>query len=72
MRWSTAKSPEPRILVGTLSGISIFDPASGQWDQTQLFPEDDYVNTSKISRLYCDQANNRLLIGYSGLGRAGF
>lgn len=60
--------PEPRILVGTLSGITIYDPATGQWDATQLLPEGDYVNSSKISRLFCDQANNRLLIGYSGLG----
>ena len=60
--------PEPRIVVGTLNGLSLYDPASGQWDSTRILPEDDYVNKSKITRLYCDQANNRLLIGYSGLG----
>ncbi len=60
--------PEPRILVGTLTGISEYDPATGLWEQTLVFPEDSYVTTSKINRLYCDQANNRLLIGYYGLG----
>ena len=60
--------PEPRILVGTLEGISIFDPASGVWEQRDLLPAEDYVSRAKIDRLYCDQANQRLLIGYSGLG----
>ena len=60
--------PEPRILVGTLQGISIFNPNTGTWEQRELLPADNIVNTSKIDRLYCDQANNRLLIGYSGLG----
>ena len=60
--------PEPRILVGTLQGISIFNPDSGTWEQRELLPADNFVSTSKIERLYCDQANNRLLIGYSGLG----
>lgn len=60
--------PEPRILVGTLSGISIYDPNTGLWEQRSLAPEESLVDTSKIERLYCDQANNRLLIGYYGLG----
>lgn len=60
--------PEPRVLVGTLQGVSIFNPNTGLWEQNDLFPEDSKVNTSKIERLYCDQANQRLLVGYSGLG----
>jgi len=60
--------PEPRILVGTLNGISIYDPKTGLWDENTLLPEDHRVNSSKIERLYCDQPNNRLLIGYYGLG----
>jgi ligand-binding sensor domain-containing protein len=60
--------PEPRILVGTLSGISIYDPNTGLWEQRALAPADSRVDVSKIERLYCDQANNRLLIGYNGLG----
>lgn len=62
------KIPEPRILVGTLSGISIYDPATGLWEQRELAPAESRLSTSKIMRLYCDQANNRLLIGYNGLG----
>ncbi len=60
--------PEPRILVGTLQGISIFNPATGSWEERQLLPADNYVSKAKIERLYCDQVNQRLLIGYSGLG----
>ena len=60
--------PEPRILVGTLSGISIYDPSTGLWEQRTLVPAESRVDASKIERLYCDQANGRLLIGYSGLG----
>ncbi len=60
--------PEPRILVGTSSGISIYDPNTGLWDQKSLAPEESGVGSSRIDRLYCDQPNNRLLIGYYGLG----
>lgn len=60
--------PAPRILVGTLSGISIYDPNTGLWETKSLAPADSRVDVSKIERLYCDQANNRLLIGYYGLG----
>ena len=60
--------PEPRILVGTLTGISIYDPNTGLWETRSLAPDDSRVDVSKIESLYCDQANNRLLIGYSGLG----
>ena len=60
--------PEPRVLVGTLEGIRIFNPNTGLWEQNTLLPVESNVNTSKIDRLYCDQANHRLLIGYSGLG----
>ncbi len=59
--------PAPRILVGTLSGISVFDPQTGSWTNDLPLPEDSRLAASKIERLYCDQANNRLLIGSYGL-----
>jgi ligand-binding sensor domain-containing protein len=59
---------EEQIVIGTLQGISLFDPFYGRWDTTPLTPEDSLVATSKIDRLFCDQANGRLLIAYSGLG----
>jgi len=59
---------ETRIVVGTLNGLSFYDPATGAWDTTPITPEESNVQTSKVDRLYCDVANNRLLIGYSGLG----
>ena len=51
-----------------MSGISIYDPNTGVWEQKPLAPTESSVATSKIEHLYCDQANNRLLIGYTGLG----
>ena len=60
--------PETRMIVGTSIGLSIFDPASGSWEARELVPEDSKVQGSQVSRLVCDQANNRLLIGYAGLG----
>lgn len=60
--------PETRIIVGTSIGLSIFDPAYGSWEARELTPEDSKVDGNRISRLVCDQANNRLLIGYAGLG----
>ncbi len=60
--------PEPRILVGTQVGISLYDPNSGIWEIKSLAPAESRVDLSKIDRLFCDQKNNRLLIGYNGLG----
>jgi ligand-binding sensor domain-containing protein len=60
--------PAPRIIVGTQSGISVYDPNTGLWTNDLTFPADSRVNESKINRIVCDQANNRLLVGYAGLG----
>jgi ligand-binding sensor domain-containing protein len=60
--------PEPRIIVGTLQGLSIYDPSTGLWDERSIVPDESKIDNSKITRLFCDQANNRLLIGYNGLG----
>lgn len=60
--------PQPRILVGTQTGISVYDPNTGLWEKSLTFPAESRVDVSKIERLFCDQQNNRLLIGYSGLG----
>ncbi|MCB9418930.1 MAG: hypothetical protein H6667_03955 [Ardenticatenaceae bacterium] len=59
---------EPRVIVGTLAGLSLFDPFKGQWEAPPATPEESRVATSRIDRLFCDAANGRLLIGYSGLG----
>ena len=60
--------PEPRIMVGTLTGISVYDPNTGLWEKEINFPPESRIAESKIEQLYCDQANQRLLIGYYGLG----
>ncbi|MBN1371440.1 MAG: hypothetical protein JW987_05830 [Anaerolineaceae bacterium] len=60
--------PEPRILVGTLTGISVYDPNTGLWEEEISFPAESRIAESKIEQLYCDQVNQRLLIGYYGLG----
>ena len=59
---------EPRVLVGTMAGLSQFDPYNGKWETPLATPADSLIATSQIDRLFCDQANGRLLIGYSGLG----
>ncbi|MFO7682632.1 MAG: hypothetical protein R6X34_21555 [Chloroflexota bacterium] len=59
---------EPRVIVGTLTGLSVFDPYTGQWEAPPETPENSRVANSKISQLYCDEENGRLLIGYNGLG----
>ena len=60
--------PDPRVVVATETGLSLYDPATNTWDTSLITPEDSHVATSKIDRLYCDQDNGRLLIGYSGIG----
>lgn len=60
--------PEPRILVGTLQGVSIYDFNTSQWEQRDLFPADSNLANYRIERLFCDQANHRLIVGYSGVG----
>lgn len=60
--------PEHRILVGTLSGVSIYDPSTELWQKESLFPEDSKIATSRLGKIYCDQKNNRLLVGSNGLG----
>jgi len=60
--------PDTRIIVGTLTGLSFFDPATHTWDTHPITPIESLVDTSRIDRLFCDTANNRLLIGYNGLG----
>lgn len=60
--------PDPRVVVGTEKGLNFFDPATGVWDSAQITPEESNVGSNRIEKLYCDQAHNRLLIGYAGLG----
>lgn len=60
--------PELRLVFGTLNGLSLYDPNTGLWEEKSITPEESSINRSKISQLYCDAANKRLLIGYSGLG----
>jgi ligand-binding sensor domain-containing protein len=60
--------PEPRLVFATEYGLSFLDPETGQWDNTQITPEDSRVGTSRVTRLFCDQENERLLIAYTGVG----
>lgn len=60
--------PDLRIIVATEKGLNFFNPATGVWDSTQITPDESNVGSNKIEKLFCDQAHNRLLIGYAGLG----
>ncbi len=59
---------EERIVVGTLHGLSLFDPQTGMWDGGSITPEESQVTANKVTRLYCDRDQRWLLIGYRGLG----
>ncbi len=60
--------PELRIIAATETGLSLFDPSTKSWSTTPLTPQDSNVVSSKVDRLFCDEENGRLLIGYSGIG----
>ena len=60
--------PDPTVVVATEKGLSLYDIASATWSTSPITPQDSYVADSKISELFCDPDNNRLLIGYYGLG----
>ncbi len=59
--------PEPRIVIGHDLGVDLFDPAAGEFSPLVVPDAEAGLNT-KVSALYCDQPNNRLLIGYEGVG----
>jgi len=60
--------PKPTVVVATEKGLSLYDLASGTWDTNPITPEDSHVTTNKITKLFCDKQNGRLLIGYRGVG----
>lgn len=64
---TTCSIPEPRVIVGTLQGVHVYNPDSNSWEDSSLFPADGPLANMRVERLYCDQANNRLLIGGYGL-----
>ena len=60
--------PEPTVVVATEKGLSLFEIASGTWSAASITPDDSYVATNTIDKLFCDEQNGRLLIGYRGVG----
>ncbi len=61
--------PQPLVISGSLQGLSFFDPSSKRWTVDALtLPEESRLSGSKVTALLCDAANQRLLIGYSGVG----
>lgn len=59
--------PDPRIVIAHDLGVDLLDPTSGEFTPLSV-PEEKSSISTKINELYCDQANNRLLLGYSGVG----
>lgn len=59
--------PEPRIVIAHDLGVDLLNPLAGEFEPLRV-PEDKPSINTKISELYCDQPNNRLLLGYSGVG----
>lgn len=60
--------PEQRVIYGTLEGLSIFDPFEVKWERRLLLPEESGMQGRKITKLFCDEANQRLLIAFGGAG----
>jgi len=60
--------PDIKLVVATEKGLSFYDFKSHSWDTSPITPDDSHVNTNKINKLFCDQENSRLLLGYRGLG----
>ena len=63
----TCNMPEPRIVIGHELGVDLYDPQSGEFEPLSVPEETPSINT-KINEITCDQANNRLILGYSGIG----
>lgn len=60
-------APRPAIVVATDAGVSAYDIASATW--SALDPGlDGFPLKSRVSRLFCDAANSRLLMSSDGLG----
>ncbi|HAE59510.1 MAG TPA: hypothetical protein DCG54_08390 [Anaerolineae bacterium] len=59
--------PEPRIVIGHELGVDLLNPTTGEFESLRVPEENDSLST-KVGELYCDQANDRLLLGYSGVG----
>ena len=60
--------PETKVVVATEKGLSLYDIASGTWDASPITPEDSHVSTNKVTKLFCDEQNGRLVIVYRGVG----
>lgn len=60
--------PDDRLVVGTRTGVSLFNPASQTWDPSPLLAEAPELETAQIYKVYCDAAAKRLLINPWGVG----
>ncbi len=58
--------PGMGIVFGGDAGLAIFDPASAAWQQ--MNPENSGMRFTDVAALVCDQAGERLLIGYATHG----
>jgi hypothetical protein len=59
--------PDPRVIIGHEAGVDMLVLATGEF-QPLVVPEDRPSINTKVDELYCDQDNNRLILGYSGIG----
>ena len=58
--------PELGVVFGSNQGLQIFTPATGTW--RMLDPTNSPMHARDVSALYCDPANEFLVIGYATHG----
>lgn len=59
--------PDPRLVIAHDLGVDLFNLTTSEFTPLTL-PGESAPLTVKVNELYCDQANNRLLLGYDGVG----
>jgi ligand-binding sensor domain-containing protein len=55
--------PEPRIIVGTEYGLSIYDPDTDTWEL--ITKDNSGMERNGVDTLDCDPDNNLLMVGYT-------
>jgi ligand-binding sensor domain-containing protein len=56
--------PEPRIIVGSEHGLSLYDPDTDSWEEP-MTSDNSRMESDNVDTLDCDPDTNTLMIGYT-------